>query len=177
MRIVPPVGAASSTDAVTLSPGFAPSPARGATPAQVRARCQRRPRSRATELGATSRGGIGPACDWPDQLPDGIGVCRVPSAQSVRQWLMLGLCWFSPAWCPDEPETDACTEAASELYRQRIEPILTSDEPSSCNQCHLSGVDLSLFVRDTPCETMACLIERDLVNLEAPEDSTVLSSI
>ena len=101
----------------------------------------------------------------------------MPSAPSARQWLLIGLCWFSPACNTSEPELDACTEAANDLYQQRIEPVLTSDEPSSCNQCHLSGVDLSLFVRDTPCETMACLIERDLVNLEAPKDSTVLTWI
>ncbi|HWO12989.1 MAG TPA: hypothetical protein VNN80_25995, partial [Polyangiaceae bacterium] len=85
---------------------------------------------------------------------------------------MLGLGWCSSACKSEEPDEDskACTEAATAVYRQRIEPVLMSDKPASCNQCHLSGVDLSLFVRDTPCETMACLVERDLVNLKDPEE-------
>lgn len=100
--------------------------------------------------------------------------CRAPGL-----WLLLGLCWWASACKSEEPDEDgkACTEAATAVYRQRIEPVLMSDKPASCNQCHLSGVDLSLFVRDTPCETMACLVERDLVNLKDPKDSTILSWI
>jgi hypothetical protein len=54
---------------------------------------------------------------------------------------------------------------------------LVEDRPKTCNQCHLSGVDLSIFVRDTPCETMACLVQLDLVDLDTPDDSLILSWI
>src|SRR5688572_13407233 len=101
------------------------------------------------------------------------------TSRALGPWLLLGLCWCASACKSEEPDEDgkACTEAATAVYRQRVEPVLMSDQPASCNQCHLSGVDLSLFVRDTPCETMACLVERDLVDLDAPEESTILSWI
>lgn len=103
----------------------------------------------------------------------------MPTPRALCQWLLVGLSWCCSACATKEPESAAaaCNEAATDVYRQRIEPVLMSDQPASCNQCHLSGVDLGLFVRDTPCETMACLVERDLVNLEAPDESTILSWI
>jgi hypothetical protein len=72
----------------------------------------------------------------------------------------------------------ACTpEAGLELYERRIAPLLADERPSTCNQCHLAGVDLSLFVQATPCETMACMVDQGIVDLEAPEDSLVLAWI
>jgi hypothetical protein len=75
-----------------------------------------------------------------------------------------------------DPE-NACVESPTALYERRIAPILADDQPKSCNECHLSGVDLSLFIRDTPCETMACLAERELVDLRHPDESVILSWI
>ncbi|MBX3273799.1 MAG: hypothetical protein KF729_26275 [Sandaracinaceae bacterium] len=74
-------------------------------------------------------------------------------------------------------EPAICREEGLALYQRRIEPLFSEDRPTTCNQCHLSGVDLTLFVRETPCETMACLVELDLVDLDAPERSLVLSWI
>jgi hypothetical protein len=68
-------------------------------------------------------------------------------------------------------------ESPGELFAQRIEPLFAQDRPKSCNQCHLSGIDLGSFTRDTPCETMACLVEQGLVDLEAPEQSKILGWI
>lgn len=71
-----------------------------------------------------------------------------------------------------------CTPGDSEdLYQKRIAPLLSEGRDSSCNECHLSGVDLTMFVRDDPCATMGCMVERGLVDLEDPESSTVLSWI
>jgi hypothetical protein len=70
-----------------------------------------------------------------------------------------------------------CDTPPLEIFEQRIEPLLADDNPKSCNQCHLSGVDFSSFVRDTPCETMACLVEGGLVALDAPEESKILGWI
>ena len=78
---------------------------------------------------------------------------------------------------PGPDSADACTQGAIDLYEQRIEPVLSSDKPASCNQCHLSGVNLDLFVRDTPCETMACLVQQELVDLNTPERSRILDWI
>jgi len=70
-----------------------------------------------------------------------------------------------------------CMTEPVETYRRRIEPLLVDANPKSCNQCHLSGVDLSIFARETPCETMACLVEEGLVDLDAPEQSKILGWI
>ncbi len=77
--------------------------------------------------------------------------------------------------CATEP--NLCEEPADALYARRIEPILTDDRPHTCNQCHLRGVDLGLFVRATPCETMACMVELGIVDLDAPDESLVLAWI
>jgi hypothetical protein len=72
----------------------------------------------------------------------------------------------------------ACSDAnGTAIYERRIAPLLADDRPKSCNACHLSGIDMTMFVRDTPCETMACLGELGLVDLEAPEQSKVLAWI
>ncbi len=82
---------------------------------------------------------------------------------------------------PEVSEDSAALECSAddlgELYERYIEPLMTEAHPSTCNQCHLSGIDLTMFVRDTPCESMACMIEQNLVNLDSPEDSAVLSFI
>jgi hypothetical protein len=71
-----------------------------------------------------------------------------------------------------------CTpDAGLELYERRIAPLLADDRSSTCNQCHLSGIDLSLYVQATPCETMACMVDQGIVDLEAPDASVVLSWI
>lgn len=73
---------------------------------------------------------------------------------------------------------EMCTSDASvALYERRIQPILKDDHPTSCNQCHLAGINLSLFVKSTPCQTMACLVKLGLVDFGHPENSTVLSWI
>jgi len=70
-----------------------------------------------------------------------------------------------------------CLSDVGDLYEQRIAPLLATDRPKTCNQCHLSGVDLSLFVRDDMCETRACLFEKSLINPQHPDQSVVLSWI
>jgi hypothetical protein len=71
----------------------------------------------------------------------------------------------------------SCDVKPSQTFRDRVEPLLREDDVSTCNQCHLSGVDLNAFVRSTPCKTMACLVEQDLVDLDEPEQSRILGWI
>ena len=71
----------------------------------------------------------------------------------------------------------SCQVKPSETFHDRIEPLLRDDRPTSCNQCHLSGVDLSAFARDTPCQTWACLVDQQLVDLKSPEESLILGWI
>ena len=68
-------------------------------------------------------------------------------------------------------------EAQGALYDRYIEPLVTDAHPASCNDCHLAGVDLSMWVRDTPCQSMACMVNLDLVSLSEPEASRVLEFI
>ncbi len=63
------------------------------------------------------------------------------------------------------------------IFEQRIQPVLQDDRPTSCNECHLSGVDLGLFARETPCETLACMRDLGLVDLRSPDRSLVLDWI
>jgi len=84
---------------------------------------------------------------------------------------------------PDDPGTQAratseqCLSQAGSLYERKIAPLLATDRPKTCNQCHLSGIDLSLFVREDMCETRACLLDRGLVDLTNPDQSAVLGWI
>jgi hypothetical protein len=71
----------------------------------------------------------------------------------------------------------SCQVKPSETFHERIEPLLQDDRQSTCNQCHLSGVNLSVFARETACKTWACLTERQLVDVDDPENSLVLSWI
>jgi hypothetical protein len=70
-----------------------------------------------------------------------------------------------------------CLSDAGALYQRKVAPVLASDQPQTCNQCHLSGVDLTLFVRANMCETRACLVDLGLVDLKDPDQSKVLSWI
>lgn len=91
---------------------------------------------------------------------------------------MIGLQLSLVAACDPEAPPYECTQAEHDaLYDKRIAPLLAEGRPSSCNECHLSGVDLALFVQKTPCETMACMVERDIVSLDDPEASLVLAWI
>lgn len=74
-------------------------------------------------------------------------------------------------------EHDCTLETGAELYERRIRPVLEDDRPKSCNTCHLSGIDLTLYARDTPCQTFVCLYQEGLVDLAHPEESLVLDWI
>ncbi len=63
------------------------------------------------------------------------------------------------------------------LYDERIDPLFRDDRPSTCNQCHLSGINLRQYVQGSPCETYACMVEQHLVDEKHPERSKVLAWI
>jgi hypothetical protein len=70
-----------------------------------------------------------------------------------------------------------CDESPGALYERRIAPLLSTDRPSTCNACHAGGLELKDFARATPCESMACLEQAGLVNLDDPKSSVLLSWI
>jgi hypothetical protein len=78
----------------------------------------------------------------------------------------------------DQPPAEAlCQLKPTQTFHERIEPLLSEGRVTTCNQCHLSGVDLSAFARETPCKTWACLVDQGLVNTASPEDSQILGWI
>ena len=72
------------------------------------------------------------------------------------------------------PPAACAAPKLSALYDKKIKPLVTKGQPQTCNQCHLAGVDLGLFVQDTPCKTMACMVDKGIVNLAQPNASKVL---
>jgi len=64
-----------------------------------------------------------------------------------------------------------------ELFERRIAPILKSPNPSSCAECHLSGVDLKDYIRPTEAETFAALRDGGMIDLKSPDDSHLLKLI
>jgi hypothetical protein len=68
-------------------------------------------------------------------------------------------------------------DTALDLFRQRITPILQAKNPSSCSECHLSGVDLKDYIGKTQEETFASLRDAGLVDLKRPAESKLLAFI
>lgn len=68
-------------------------------------------------------------------------------------------------------------DTALDLFRQRITPILQAKDPSSCSECHLSGVDLKDYIGKTQEETFASLRDAGLVDVKKPEQSKLLAFI
>jgi hypothetical protein len=77
----------------------------------------------------------------------------------------------------DDGEPAVCNDDDVDLtiFEDRIAPLLRDDNPSTCNECHLAGIDLGLYAKGgDECTTLACMVEVGIVDLEAPEDSLVL---
>jgi hypothetical protein len=75
---------------------------------------------------------------------------------------------------PANPNDESATLA---LFKKRILPIMRSDKPSSCAECHLSGVDLKDYIRADQKQTFAALRERGMIDVENPGDSKILRFI
>ncbi len=77
---------------------------------------------------------------------------------------------------PDE-SADAQARGALALFNKRILPILQSKNPSSCSECHLSGVDLKAYILPTQEATFASLVSAGLIDREKPDASKLLEFI
>ncbi len=67
--------------------------------------------------------------------------------------------------------------AALALFKQRIVPILNAANPSSCSECHLSGVDLKQYIHADQHQTFAGLRDGGLIDIENPDNSKLLRFI
>jgi hypothetical protein len=74
----------------------------------------------------------------------------------------------APAFAEDDP---------LELFKTRITPILNSPRPSSCTECHLSGVDLKNYIGKNQQETFASLRAAGLIDVNQPDKSKLLEFI
>jgi mono/diheme cytochrome c family protein len=108
--------------------------------------------------------------------------------KSLWPWKTAALLALCFAWCGCQPPTssrpvNAANKPASEektslqVFEQRILPILQADKPSSCAECHLSGVDLKDYIRADQAQTFAALVERQLIDVKNPEQSKLLTFI
>src|SRR5215510_12320164 len=68
-------------------------------------------------------------------------------------------------------------QAARTIFERRILPIFKADKPSSCAECHLSGVDLKDYIRPSEEETFAALVRGGLIDRERPDESKILTFI
>lgn len=71
----------------------------------------------------------------------------------------------------------AAASSPDEVFARRILPIFQSPDPSSCVQCHLSGVDLKNYLRPTHEESFLSLRDQGLIDLEKPRASKILRLI
>ena len=77
-----------------------------------------------------------------------------------------------PAACDEQN-----AESALAVFERRILPIFQSSKPSSCSECHLSGVDLKDYIRSGQRETFAALVRAELVDVDHIEKSKILQFI
>ena len=63
------------------------------------------------------------------------------------------------------------------VFERRILPIFKSASPSTCSECHLSGVDLKDYIRPSEGETFASLLKQGLIDAKKPDKSRLLKLI
>jgi hypothetical protein len=89
--------------------------------------------------------------------------------------LMLGCSSQVAREKPGEPANAEPTP--QQVFERRILPIFKSPDPSSCVQCHLSGVDLKNYLRPSHEQTFVSLRDQGLIDLDNPEKSKILALI
>lgn len=72
---------------------------------------------------------------------------------------------------------DAGKGNSRRLFERRILPLLNASDPSSCAECHLSGVDLKDYIRPSEAETYASLLKQGLIDPAKPGGSKLLRLI
>lgn len=71
----------------------------------------------------------------------------------------------------------AAEPTPAEVFEKRIVPIFKSPNPSSCVQCHLSGVDLKDYILPDADKTFRSLRDQGLIDLDNPEKSKIVTLI
>lgn len=77
----------------------------------------------------------------------------------------------------DESPQFTINDSSLAIFEKRILPIFQSAKPSSCAECHLSGVDLKEYIRPTQQQTFASLVSAGLIDVTKPDESKILTFI
>ncbi len=75
------------------------------------------------------------------------------------------------------PAASGANPSPAEVFERRIVPIFKSPNPSSCVQCHLSGVDLKDYILPDAERTFRSLRDQGLIDLDEPEKSKIVALI
>jgi hypothetical protein len=78
---------------------------------------------------------------------------------------------------PDSAKERANGGEALAVFEKRILPIFQAAKPSSCTECHLSGVELRDYIQPDQAKTFASLVSVGLIDVEKPDDSKILRFI
>ena len=77
----------------------------------------------------------------------------------------------------DEMPQITSSDSSLTIFEKRILPIFQSAKPSSCAECHLSGVDLKEYIRPSQQQTFASLVSAGLIDVAKPDESKILTFI
>ena len=94
----------------------------------------------------------------------------------MSRFLMSVLVIALAAACTDWSSCSA-DDTAGELFRRRVLPILNSQNPSSCTECHFGGVELQAYIHKDQATTFAALRDAGLINVKSPDESKILQFI
>lgn len=68
-------------------------------------------------------------------------------------------------------------DSSLQIFEKRIAPILNAKRPSSCTECHLSGVDLKDYIFPEQDKTFAALVKAGMIDTKHPSKSKLLAFI
>ncbi|MFT7641343.1 MAG: hypothetical protein ACI9G1_003090 [Pirellulaceae bacterium] len=77
----------------------------------------------------------------------------------------------------EQHDAEERSAASLSIFEKRILPIFQSAKPSSCSECHLSGVDLKEYIGPTQQETFVSLVAAGMIDTVKPDESKILRFI
>lgn len=78
---------------------------------------------------------------------------------------------------PGKSKGSADGGKALAVFEKRILPIFQAKKPSSCTECHLSGVELKHYIQSDQAKTFASLVNVGLIDVDKPDESKILQFI
>ena len=86
---------------------------------------------------------------------------------------LFGACSVSAT--EDTAFPQECSEDAFEAVTDfLLEPVFSDDSTWTCTQCHDASITPAMWLRESACQTMACLSDSDIVNFEEVGESKLL---